>query len=357
MREWDVLLYGATGYTGRLIAHALAESGARFALAGRSADALTRLAAELPTTPPVIAFTPADRAAARDAAARAKVLLSAAGPFVDLGPPLVEAALDAGTHFGHIAGEQAFLQYTWSKDAAAKARQLAILDSLGFDVVPSDLAASVAASNLGAPVESMEIAIDMRGGMSAGTRRTMARSAGLGGYWKHGAFRSAPPGWFARDFAFPAGSRRGVFVPWGDVATAPRSTGARNVRTYFVLKPSTIRWLRAASVFVPLAAPFMRRRGVARAPPPGQGPNEEQRAGARFEIVAEAQASDGTISRSFVTGRNPYGLTGVFAAKAALAVAREGPNRAGALTPTQAFDRKWILDALSPFDLRVTAPS
>lgn len=345
VRETEVVLYGATGYTGRLIAAELDALGASFVVAGRDANKLQALSASLPSRPPVAVAALDDRAALDAAVSRGRVVLSAAGPFADAGPPVLEAAFRTRTHFADITGEQSFLLHAWARDAEAREAGVAVVNALGFDVVPSDLAATLAAEEVGS-IRSVDLAILSSAGVSGGTRRSMARSAGVGGWWEAGALRKAAPGRLARRFQFPDGVKDSVFVPWGDCVTAPRSTGAPTVRTYFVLPPRATRRLRRAwpllSLFPGLAA-----RGAPRGT--GEGPGATERAASTFCIVAEATGADARTGRAIVRGVDPYGLTGATAARLARVLAAPTFTRKGTLTPTQAFERDTLRSAMSGF--------
>lgn len=353
MRETDIVLYGATGYTGRLIAAELDALGARFVLAGRDAAKLEALSRALPSRPPVAVAALDDRAGLDAAVGRGRVVLSAAGPFADAGPPVLDAALRTRTHFADVAGEQSFLLHAWGRDAEAKAAGVAVVDALGFDVVPSDLAAVLASEGLG-PLRSIDIAIAATGGVSGGTRRSMARSAGAGGWWEGGALREAAPGRLARTFAFPDGAKEAVFIPWGDCVTAPRSTGAPTVRTYFVLPPERAARLRRLWPLLALF-PGLARRGLRGGT--GEGPGPAERAASAFTVVAEATAADGRLRRAVVRGVDPYGLTGASAARLARVMARPDFGRTGVLTPTQAFERATLLSALAGYVHEAAASS
>lgn len=340
-RDVDVLLYGATGYTGRLIAEALDARGATFLLAGRDRAKLEALAARLPSRPGIVPVAATDAPGLRAAAARARVVLSAAGPFATLGPPLLRAALDAGAHFGDITGEQDYLRWAHAQDADARRAGVTVVNALGFDVVPSDFAAALAARGI-PDVASLDLAIASNARLSRGTRRTMAASAGTGTWYDHGRFRPAPPGRFARTFDFPQplGRRSAVFIPWGDVVTAPRSTGAKQVRTYFTMPPARARLMHLAWPLLgaALRAPALRARMLRRAEAAPEGAAPEARATARFTVLAEARAPDGRIQRAVVSGRDPYGLTGTSAAHAAILLAEGRARGPGVLTPSQAFE-------------------
>ena len=350
--EHDVVLYGATGYTGRLIAHALDAAGASYAVAGRDRAKLEALAAMLPGKPAVEVAALSDAAALEAMASRARVVCSAAGPFVEAGPPVLQAAIAAGTAFCDITGEQAYLHWAATQDAAARDAGVAVVNAVGFDVVPSDFAAVRAAAGA-TDVARLDIGIAVRGsGLSRGTRRSMAASAGAGGWTRDGRLRSAPPGRFVRGFDFPPplGRRQGVFIPWGDCVTAPRSTRAREVRTFFVVPRQRARAMHLAWPATALAArlPPLRRRMAERAQRAPEGPSPQARAQSAFTILAEATRADGRIHRAVARGRDPYGLTGACAAHAAQLLADRRVRGTGVLTPGQAFQIEDFVAAIDP---------
>ncbi|MHB8603750.1 MAG: saccharopine dehydrogenase family protein [Thermoplasmatota archaeon] len=355
MPDFDILLYGATGYTGKLIARELDVRRASFAVAGRDRAKLESLSRVLASKPEVVVAPLDDTLALAAAAKRSKMVLGAAGPYSKFGAPVRSAALAAGVHYGDITGEQPFMLDTYGLDAAARDAGIVLVNGLGFDVVPSDFAASLAAKALGEPVDSLDLGIASNSKLSGGTKRSMAASGGAGGYWKDGKLHAAAPGRFARDFEFPAplGNQRGVFIPWGDVATAPRSTGARVVRTFFTMPRARARSIRIAGPLASLGAriPFVRRRAEAAAAKASEGPSPEERARYRFSILAEAKSRDGRIARALVSGRDPYGLTGATAAEAALRIVRGEVKQSGALTPAQAFDVQDFLKSVDKFEV------
>jgi saccharopine dehydrogenase (NAD+, L-lysine-forming) len=340
-RDLDVVLYGATGYTGRLVARDLADQGADFAVAGRSRERLEGLADELDADPAVIVASVDDEDALEAMAERARTVASAAGPFKHLGPPVFDAALGAGAHVVDTTGEQGYLR--WAHDQHERAREagVAVVNATGFDVVPSDLAARTAADAIGDP-DQVDLALATNSRLSGGTQRTMAATTGDWWIYQEGAFRSAVPGRHLRSFAFEDTERTGVFIPWGDVATAPRSTGADTVRTFFVLPESQARkyhWSWPLQ-WVVAKVPGLEKLLEARAPDDRDGPSEGGRAESWFTILAEAKRGDETV-RAVVEGTDPYGLTGAATSRTALALA-DGDVEPGVHTPTQALGTERI---------------
>lgn len=352
-RDFDVVLYGATGYTGQLIAEALDDEGASFAVAGRDPARLTALSSRLPSKPETIAVGIDDAPGLREMAGRARAVCSAAGPFARLGPPVVRGALAAGTSFVDITGEQAFLRWCQEHDQAVREAGVALINATGFDVVPSDLASVLACEGL-PEVASLELCIATNARMSQGTRRSGVENAHRGAWYDDGTFRVGPAGRFVRSFELPEplGERTAVFIPWGDCVTAPRSTGAKRVRTFFMASPEKARSLHLSWPLMYGAAqvPFVRER-LARKVASGGNQSAEERANARFTILAEATAPDGEIQRAVVEGCDPYGLTGVSAAKASLALARGEVEGIGVMTPSQALDIEAFAKGLGAFEV------
>lgn len=346
----DVVVYGATGFTGRLICSELARRKVSFVVAGRDRAKLTALAASLPSEPEVAVAALDDPKALQEAIARGRVVLACAGPFHRMGAPVREAALAARRHYLDITGETPYILETAARDGEARARGVALVNAVGFDVVPTDAAAVLAAEQLGVRPASVKIAIKFGGRATQGTTRSALEHAAAGSLaFVDGAYRPERVGadrWQA-PFPPPWGARPTVSIPWGDLATAPRSTGARNVRTYVTLPP-------AATALVPVLgvagkalkwgpARRLAEKWVQTLP---EGPSEAERARARCVAVAEAEA-DGRRGVAWVTCGDGYDFTAVAAVECAVRAAAPDFGQTGALTPTQAFGARALLDALA----------
>lgn len=354
-RDLDVVLYGATGYTGRLVAQDLDEQHTEFGIAGRSRERLEDVADDLESEPEIIEASVDDAEALGSMAERATTVASAAGPFTRLGPPVLRAALDAGAHFVDTTGEQGYMRWCYeNQHERAREAGLTVVNACGFDVVPSDLSACLAADALEDPV-SVDIALATNSRLSDGTKRTMAATAGDWWEYKDGDFSNAVPGRYLRSFQYPDRDEpsTGVFLPWGDCATAPRSTGADNVRTFFVLPRKVA---RRYNLLWPVQAVMTKIPGIerfleARAPDGKGGPSEEDRERSWFKILAEAEGAGGETARALVTGKDPYGITGAATSRMALALAGGEGETPGVLTPTQAFGPQRVQKMLPDFEL------
>lgn len=343
-------VYGATGYTGRLISQLLVARGVEFTIAGRSRERLESLSATLAASPsppgsrkPEIVVASLDDTAELDRlVGRSRVVLSCAGPFVRMGPPMIDACLRAGAHYLDITGEVRFMIETAARDAEARARGVVVANAVGFDVVPSDFVVYLAAKELGGDVDSIELAMAAKKAKaSGGTQRSImnvfsSQCLRLEG----GRYIDEPVAAVNKTFPFPAefGDRNAVSAPIGDLSTAPRTSGAKNVRTFMALPPAAGTVAKIANVVA---------RAVLRGPvtelmeslipPSGEGPSLEDRKASRFAFFAEA-VKGGRKARATITGADGYGLTAETAALAATVLMEPGYDRRGALSPMQAVD-------------------
>lgn len=185
-REFDIVLYGATGFVGELTASYLAGAAAggpaRIALAGRSADKLRAVRDALPASAaewPLITADAADPAALEDLAKRTRVVVTTVGPYAKYGMPLVAACAAAGTDYADLTGETLFIRDSidaYHKQAADTGAR--IVHSCGFDSIPSDLTVyalhrRVTDDGAGELGETNFVMRAMRGGVSGGTAASM----------------------------------------------------------------------------------------------------------------------------------------------------------------------------------------
>jgi short subunit dehydrogenase-like uncharacterized protein len=353
-----VAVYGATGYTGRLVASELERRGADFVLAGRNAGKLDALAARLGEDVPTAAVALEDGPGLRELLEPCAAVIACAGPFTAHGEPVLAAATDTGTHYVDTAGEQPFIELAF--DAYGRRAESAgaiVVSAMGFDYAPGDMIAALTAAGIEKPDEVVVAYSVRRFEMSRGTMRSGLRIMGSGDVeYRDGAWRpasgSVDRGTF--DFPPPVGPQRVIRYPSGEPITVPRHVPTRNVSSLFsaesVLPSSHL--VRAAPVLMPAIQLAMRtplrRAGelvIDRLP---EGPDEEARRAARFMIVCEVRKGT-TRRRGVVRGSDVYGLTAFTTAHGALLAASPGYERGGALAPSQAFDPGDFLTALAEY--------
>lgn len=177
-REHELVLFGATGFTGALTAQYLARVAPpdlRWALAGRNRSKLERLRDELGTDVPILVADVGEPDSLRRVAEASKVVLTTVGPYIRYGEPLVAACADAGTHYGDLTGEPEFVDRMYlAHDARARETGARIVHCCGFDSIPSDLGVYFTVQQLpeGVPIK-IEGYLRVHGKPSGGTATTM----------------------------------------------------------------------------------------------------------------------------------------------------------------------------------------
>jgi short subunit dehydrogenase-like uncharacterized protein len=352
-----IVVYAASGYTGKLISHELARRGADFVLAGRSRQKLEALANELGGSPPVAAVPLDDPAGLRELLEPAAAVISCAGPFTVCGDAIVEAAVETGTHYVDTTGEQPFIRRVFDRHGpGAESRGAALLSGMGFDYAPGDLLAALTAKGLES-IDELTVAYSIRGfGPTRGTALSALEMISGGDVeWVGGVLRPADRSTGRGRFGFPPpiGTRRVGRYPAGEQITVPRHVPVRRVRTLIDLR-SLI-----PAPMGPLAAAILTASGYAMSTPLSrlvaklitklpEGPDPSARAAVAYTLVCEVRTKSGLSRRGVLRGSDVYGITAVTTTEAALRMAAPGYDRSGALAPAQAFDPAGFLGALEP---------
>jgi short subunit dehydrogenase-like uncharacterized protein len=357
-----VAVYGATGFVGRLVIQSLAARGVALRLIGREPRSLDRVADGLNAAE---VFVATDTARLRAALRGANAVVACAGPFVRHGQRVVEAALDEQCHYLDINGEPGFARYLVSLDAVAKERGIAIVGSVGLDVVPSDAAAVIACEALGdAPIHELRITVASNEAPSRGSLRTLLLGLESGDYactYVAGAVVEQPIAterWTV-DLPAPFGLLGATSFGLAECVTTSRSIRAKRVVTGIALpRPGAL-------VAAARGLGWVGRRSLARAvmrPVLGaclrlipEGTDSAARARGRFAIEVRASSIDRT-STVVVTGGDVSGLTAHAAALCAERVASAEQFPRGVLSPSQAFGARWLLDALEPHGVHASLP-
>jgi len=226
----EVLIYGATGYTGRLCARELVRQGIRPILAGRS-ERVRALAEELGCRAAVFPLDdPGKIAASLDGVA---LLINLAGPFDQTQRPLIEACLRARCHYLDIAGEVEPMQAAYAFDQEAREAGIQLMPGAGFGVVPTDVAAYLASREL-PDATTLRILYATEGGASRGTLKTVLRDIDRTGVRRVGGeLVPAAPAESSRELSVAGKTFTAVYNPWrADLVTAWLSTGIETIETY-----------------------------------------------------------------------------------------------------------------------------
>jgi short subunit dehydrogenase-like uncharacterized protein len=365
-REHDVVVFGATGFTGALTAEYLAgQAGAgRWAIAGRSREKLAAVRDRLSTEVPLIVADVNDPASLRAMAESARVVITTVGPYINYGEPVVAACAAAGTHYVDLTGEPEFVDLMWLRHHQQAERTGAkLVHSCGFDSIPYDLGAFYTVGQLpeGVPIK-LEGFVRAGATISGGTLHSAVHVMGRLRQGRQVA------GQRRRLEARPEGRRvRGTMSPphrddvaGGWVLPAPTIdpvTVLRSARAldrygpdfsyghYVVVKHLPVAAGLAAGVggVVALAQLPPTRNLLLKLKDPGDGPNPEQRAKGWFSVTFRGEGGGRRVVCEVSGGDPGYGETSKMLAESALCLAHDSlPDRAGQLTPAVAMGQALI---------------
>lgn len=337
----NILLYGAYGYTARLILEEAGRQGAKLILGGRDEARLRVLAEEHGLEYRV--FSLDDAVAIDRGLDGVDVLLNCAGPFVATCDPLSEACLRNHCHYLDITGEIEVFERMAARDAEAKSAGVMLMPGCGFDVVPTDCLAAYLKAKM-PDAERLALGFQGLSEVSQGTARTAIEGAHMGGMIRRGGrLESVPVAHDIRRIDFGRGEVTAATIPWGDVATAWYTTGIPDIQVYVAMPAGVARAMRWSG----LVRGVMRSRWVkallhrvVSARPPG--PDADARRRGRGYVWGEACSGDGRCIQARLRTPNPYSLT----ALSALAIARRGADGdapAGYQTPAKAYGADFIL--------------
>ncbi|HUO13112.1 MAG TPA: saccharopine dehydrogenase NADP-binding domain-containing protein [Caulobacteraceae bacterium] len=368
MSEFDLVVYGATGYTGRLVAaHLLKTYGAagdlKWAMAGRSTAKLAKVRDEIgaPESLPFVVADAADPASLDAMARRAGVVITTVGPYQIYGSQLVAACAAAGTDYVDLTGESNWIAEMLGKhEAAAKASGARIVFSCGFDSVPFDLGvffveeAAKAAFGAYAPQVRGRVR-GLKGGLSGGTLASgMATQAAAA---KDPSIATL----LANPFALTPGFE-GPKQPDGDTPYEDKVAGSwvgpfmmAGINTKAVHRSNLLlghRWGRGFQYdeMQMLAGPPDASAqsmggfnfGAGGLPKPGEGPSLEERETGFYDLLYIAEMGDGRTVRAAIKGdMDPgYGSTSKILGEAAVCLARDvtrATTPGGCWTPAAAM--------------------
>jgi short subunit dehydrogenase-like uncharacterized protein len=377
-RDLDLVLFGATGYTGKLVAEYLASAALReplrWALAGRNQDKLEAVRAGLGDAGKAVQIAVADAldaAACTQLARRTKVICTTAGPYGKYGSAIVAACAEAGTHYCDLTGEVPWMRAMIdAHHARAQASGARIVHTCGFDSIPSDLGTHLAqrayAAKYGTPAASVTAMFRFKGGFSGGTaasmvemadqarrdpgvRKTMANPHALDpdptvrhdkirDY--HRVRRDPRVDRYTTTFVMAACNtrvvRRGHALagfPWGNDFRYDEMMTTKSPVTAAAVNAGV------AGLVLALSTPGVRNVVTARMPAPGSGPTPAQRASGFWHADFIAEGPAGSLTYEAGDHFDPgYGSTSRMLGEAALCLARD-PLRSpgGVVTPSFAM--------------------
>lgn len=306
-----LLIYGATGYTGRMAAERAKALGLNFEIGGRNADRLQALAKVLDV--PYRAFTPDDHP--ERSLDGITVLLNFAGPFARTAHALMTACIKTGVDYLDITAEINVYRLAESLGVDAAEAGVMLLPGVGWDVATTDCLAVHVAGRVSKP-HSLSIALQVPGSMSRGSAMSVSEIIGAGVMSRVDGQLIATPELQPRAFDFGEGPVLCAPLSFGDLVTAWHSTGIANI-----------------AMFVHISGDAFPDGDLALLP---DGPTAEQREVHRARAVAQVTGADGSIARSVIETVNGYSFTPLAAVEAARRVLN-GERQPGFETAARLF--------------------
>ena len=366
-REFDVVVYGASGFTGRLVAQYLAGRASgqpgpvgAWAVAGRNEAKLRGVMDELGVDAPVIVADASDAASLRAMAERTRVVLTTVGPYQKYGEPLLAACIEAGTDYTDLCGEPAWMaRMIEAHEAAAQASGARVVFSAGFDSIPSDLGVwflqQTATERNGAPCTDVRLRVRaMKGTFSGGTAASFQETM-------KAAF--ADPSVIAR-LKDPFALTPGFEGPEQPSMSKPRQEGGTWLAPFVMATINTKTVHRSNMLLghaytegftyeeMVVAGEGERGEQTAqaiasddslspeKAPKPGEGPSEEARETGFYDLMIEGETAAGERVAVSVRGdKDPgYGSTSKMIAQTALCLASDVEGLGGGFHTTAVLD-------------------
>ncbi len=347
----DIVLFGATGYTGRLTARAMVVRGLKPVLAGRNKAALTTLATELGGLEVRVADV-ANAVSVRKIVKTGDVLVSTVGPFARYGKPALDAALAGKAHYLDSTGEPAFVRQVFEQyGPRARAAGTAFLTAFGYDYVPGHTVAAAALEKAGAKAVRVDIGYFFVGklAMSQGTATSLAGAALEPGLlFQNGALQPGYGGVQTRRFEVDGKSVNAISLPGSECVALPASyPQLMDINVYLgVGAAAPIVSIVSRAQQVLLRLPLYKRvlnMLTERFVSSGKGPSDEELASTGSYVVGHAyDAAGNLLATAELRGVNVYSYTAGILAWGAEQALKGNLQSSGALGPVRAFG----LDAL-----------
>ncbi|MDH5609705.1 MAG: saccharopine dehydrogenase NADP-binding domain-containing protein [Cyclobacteriaceae bacterium] len=335
------LIYGAYGYTGRLIAYEALQRGHDIMLAGRDRQKIQELSKSLHR--PGEVFSLDDHASLVRVLKKVDAVLHCAGPFSKTAAPMIKACLATGKHYVDITGEISVFEYVASWNEKAKAAGVVLMPGSGFDVVPTDCLA-LHLKNLMPDASRLEMGFQSNSGFSRGTALTMTENLSRGGaIRRNGKIVKVRNAYRTRQWEVKGKLLSFVSIPWGDVSTAYHSTGIPNIIIYNAMSPGMMRRLKNINWFTLLLRlgiiQYFMKRKIRKSV---TGPDEQLRNAASTFIWGEVTNEKGDTIHAHLETPEGYKLTAQTAVEIMERICN-GEVKPGFQTPASAFGSDFIL--------------
>ena len=307
-----LMLYGANGYTSRLIIKELVGQNIKPILAGRSKEKIKNLAEKHGFDSSI--FSLAKTKVIDEKLNNIDVLINAAGPYSLTAKPLIDSCIRTKTHYIDITGEIDVFVYAESKHKDAKDAGIIVCPGVGFDVIPTDCLSYLLKDKMPDANELNICFFSENGRPSIGTAKTSIEGLSNGGIIrKNGKIEQVPLALSVKEIDYGPGSRMAMSIPWGDVATAYYSTGIENIIVYTPRSEAGIKKIRIQRKWLfilklKFVQNYLKNKMTKKII--NGGDSDEQRAKSKMWVWAEVKNKDGKIESGHFQIANGYDVTG-----------------------------------------------
>ena len=301
LAQW--MIYGANGYTGRLVAKEAVRLKLKPILAGRRRETVEPIARSLGLEWRAFDLEKPNLEGV-------DLVLHCAGPFSATSKPMADALLKAGKHYLDITGEIAVFEALFARHQEAVKQGSMVVPGVGFDVVPTDCLGAQLKERL-VTATQLQMAMTGTGAVSPGTLKSMLEGFGKGGWVRrNGKLTSVPNFYEMKKIPFSFGERWCTSIPWGDVSNAWYSTGIPNI-TFYAGVSQKAKWIKP---FLPIvrkvvdqpATQTLLKKLIEKYVP---GPSEEHLNTGHMHLWGKASDDHGTSVEGWLDVPEGYKLT------------------------------------------------
>lgn len=344
MNTNKVLVYGASGYVGKLFAKEALKVGLKPILAGRG-NTIKEMAQKLGLENRIFSLDSSSQIIQN--LKDIDILINLAGPFSATARPLIEACLETKTHYLDIAGEVPEFQLVHSYTEQAQKAGILLLSGAGFGVVPTDLAANLAKEKL--PTATvLKIVYSTIGGVSRGTLKTVLKDINKEGVIRqNGLLKKAKPAFKEMTFESQNKKYKAVYNPWrADLFTASISTSIPNIETYSTFPAPIVSMMKGKLLWL---RNFILNNLINFLP---EGSSEKELKNGKTIVFVEAKNEKGETSKVEIVGSEAY----LFTVQALLFIVKTMQQKkdfpTGFQTPVTAFGTE-ILQKIPSLQIKI----
>lgn len=338
----NVIIYGAYGYTGKLIVEEALALGLKPTIAGRNKEATEKLARDKDL--PFIVLSIDDKAALNNALNTHDIVIHCAGPFIHTAKQMAEACITTNTHYLDITGEFQVFEMLKGMDALAQKENIMLLPGAGFDVVPSDCLAAHLKSKLPDAKKLTLSFTGLGGGLSRGTAKTMIENSHVGQYYRENKLLKVRQGGKSvKKINYGSFEQISVGISWGDISTAFHSTSIPDIEVFIGSNEKQIKQMKfMGKLSFLLKLGFVKsflKKQIDKKP---AGPSDSKREKGSMHLWGKAENESSSVE-AWLSTPNGYTLT----AKTAMLITKkilEGDFKAGFQTPSSAYGKDLILE-------------